>query len=463
MHLNVLTQTIPSPIFEGMWRHEDDRSAHGYRTLEYWTGVARRLEDACVDALFFADFQGVYESYGGSPDRAVRHGLHVPSIDPVLVVPALAAATKQLGFAVTYCLSYAPPFQCARLFSTLDHLTCGRVGWNIVTSDLRLAEKMGLATQADHDDRYDRADEYLDVVLALWEESWGDDAVVLDAANDTLTDPARVRRIEHSGRWFHLSTPHVCEPSPQRTPVLHQAGASPRGVEFAARWAEVVFVTLSGPRKGAPQVARLRELAEAHGRDPRALRILQGMPVIVGATDEEAREKAEAYVRLASPGGLLAKWCGWTGVDLATHGDDTPVSEIISHDGRGILGFLGEVAPARNWTLRDLREYVATPRRPHRFDRLTLFGTPAQIADRMEEWLELADIDGFNLFPCPPSAGIDDICDLLVPELQRRGLVRTSYDPAERTLRERYYGAGRSRYSVEWQAERRAGGVPAPQ
>jgi FMN-dependent oxidoreductase (nitrilotriacetate monooxygenase family) len=462
MHLNVLTQCIPSPIFEGMWRHEADRSATGYRTLDYWIDVARRLEDACIDALFFADFQGVYDASDGSTAPALRHGLHVPSIDPLLVISALAAATRTLGFTVTYCVSYAPPFQCARVFSTLDHLTGGRIGWNIVTSDLRLAEKTGLGRYQQHDERYDRADEYMEVVLRLWEESWSDDAVVRDAENDAFTDPGRVRTIEHASRWFRLSTPHQCEPSPQRTPVLHQAGSSPRGMEFAARHAEVVFVTLPGARKGAGHVARLRELAAEHGRDPRSLKILQGMPVLVAATEEEAERKADAFVSLLSRGGLLAKWCGWTGVDLAGHADDTPVAEILTQDGRSVLGFLGEAAPARNWTLADLRDYVATPHRPHRFDRLMLFGTPAQVADRMEEWLERADIDGFNLFPCPPSAGFDDICDLLVPELQRRGLHRTRYDDAERTLRERYLGAGNARYSVPRRADRASDAVSAP-
>ncbi|MGP0051386.1 MAG: NtaA/DmoA family FMN-dependent monooxygenase [Solirubrobacteraceae bacterium] len=457
VHLNVLTQCIPSSIFEGMWRHEQDRSATGYRTLEYWTEVARKLEAARIDALFFADFQGIYDVYRGSPGAALRHGLHVPSVDPTLVIGTLAAATRQLGFTVTYCVSYHAPFQCARVFSTLDHFTGGRIGWNIVTSDVRLAERMGLANYQAHDERYDRADEYMSVVLALWEQSWSDDAVVRDAIHDTFTDPDRVRSIDHAGRWFRLSTPHQCEPSPQRTPVLHQAGASPRGRQFAAHYAEVVFVTLSGARKGAPAVAELRRLAGEQGRDPRSLKILQGMPVLVAPTEEQAAAKADMFTQLVSPGGLLTKWCGWVGVDLAAYADDTPVSEVLPQDGRSIVGFLEEAAPARNWTLGDLRSYIATPRRPHRFDRLMLFGTPSQIADRMEEWLELADIDGFNLFPCPPSAGIDDICDLLVPELQRRGLFRSEYDAAQRTLRERYFGAGNSRY----QPTRGPDGVPA--
>jgi FMN-dependent oxidoreductase (nitrilotriacetate monooxygenase family) len=446
MHLNVLTQCIPTPMFEGLWRHPQDRTADGYRSIDYWTSVARRLEDACVDALFFADIHGVYDTYQGSPAPAIRHSFQVPAIDPVLVIPAAAAVTRHLGFAVTYSTSYHAPYQCARVFSSLDHLTGGRIGWNIVTSDLRLAARTGLAQQLPHDERYDRADEYLEVVTRLWEASWEDGAVVRDAESDTFADPDRVHTIEHSGRWFDVHAPHQCEPSPQRTPVLYQAGSSDRGMTFAARHAEVVFVTLSGMQRGAAQVTELRRRAERLGRDPRRLRILQGTGVMVAATREEARARAEDFVRLSSAGGLLAKWCGWSGVDLAAYPDATPLSAIERQDLRSVVGFLQQAAPDRALTVGDLRDFVAVPQRPHRYARLMLFGTAADVADRMEEWLARTDIDGFNLTPCPPSSGIDDICQVLVPELRRRGLLRTSYEPAERTLRERYFGAGNSRY-----------------
>jgi len=448
MHLNVLTQCIPSPLFEGLWRHADDETATGYRSLAYWTSLARRLEAACIDALFFADIHGVYDVYQGSWEASVRHAMQVPAIDPVMVLPAAAAATEHLGFAVTYSTSYHPPYQCARGFSAPDHPTSGRAGWNIVTSDLRLAASTGLAEYLAHDERYDRADEYLAVVRALWEDSWDEAAVIRDRCEDLFTDPARVRGVEHDGRWFHVHGPHQCEPSPQRTPVLYQAGASDRGTRFAARHAEVVFVTLSGAKRGAGQVAELRRRAEEEGRGGHAIKVLQGMPVMVARTQEEARAGAEAFVELSSRGGLLAKWCGWVGVDLAAYADETPISEILTQDGRSIVGFLAQASPDRQWTVADLRHFVATPRRPHRFDRLTLFGTVEHVADRMEEWMELAGVDGFNLFPCPPSAGVRDICELLVPELQRRGLFRRAYDPAERTLRERYFGAGHAHYAA---------------
>jgi FMN-dependent oxidoreductase (nitrilotriacetate monooxygenase family) len=445
MHVNVLTQCIPSPLFEGMWRHPADETATGYRSLEYWLDLARRVEDAGVDAIFFADIHGAYDVYQNSTAPSVRHCVQVPAIDPVLVIPAAATVTRQLGFAVTYSTSYHSPFQCARLFSSLDHLTRGRIGWNIVTSDLRLATRTGLAAQLPHDERYDRADDYLDLVVKLWEDSWDDDAVVRNADADTFADPARVRDIAHKSAWFQLNTPHACEPSPQRTPVLYQAGSSPRGTRFAARHAEVVFVALSGMRQGRDQVDDLRRQAAQFGRDPASLRILQGMCLILGRDTEQAAARAQEYLRLSSRGGLLAKWCGWSGLDLAAYPADQPISELPAQM-RSVASFVREAAQDRPLTIGDLRDYVAVPQRPHRYARLMLFGTPEQVADRMQEWIDRTGIDGFNLMPCPPSAGLADLCELLMPELQRRGLVRTEYDPAELTLRERYLGAGRSRY-----------------
>ncbi|GAA3734226.1 LLM class flavin-dependent oxidoreductase [Salinactinospora qingdaonensis] len=446
MHLNVFAECSPSPQFVGFWRDSDDRSATGYRSLEYWTSVARKLEAACVDALFFADIHGVYDVYRGSWEPAARHAVQLPAIDPTLVIPALAAATERLGFAVTYSTTYHPPYQCARAFSTLDHLTGGRVAWNIVTSYLRSAAENGLGEYLDHDLRYDRADEYVEVARALWERSWDEDAVVRDTEADVFAVPEKVRAIDHKGDWFTVRGPHQCEPSPQRTPVLYQAGASGRGTAFAARHAEVVFLTMSDPQTGAPQVAELRQRAEEAGRDPHALKAMQGSMVMVGPTRAEAKARADLYNSLWSGEGQLAKWCGWMDIDLAAYPDETPVEEIRAEGSHSFVKFLQRLGPERTWTVADVRYLVTRPRRPRREAPVTLYGTPEQVADRMEQWIETAGVDGFNLIPCPPTGGIDDICDLLVPELQRRGLFRTAYDPAETTLRERYFGAGNRHY-----------------
>jgi len=407
MHLNVLTQCSPSPTFEFMWRDPDDRTGTGYRSLAYWTDLAKRLETACVDALFFADVHGIYDVYRRSWAPALRHAVQVPAIDPLLVVPAAAAATKRLGFAVTYSTTYHPPELCARVFGSLDHLTNGRIAWNVVTSYLESAAKNGLGEFLEHDERYDRADEYMEVVEALWERS--------------------------------------TEPSPQQMPVVYQAGASPRGLAFAARHAEVVFLTLTGPKRGGEQVAELRRLAEEQGRDPASVKALQGILVTVGETEAEAERKAKLYTSLTSPESVLTKWCGWMGVDLAAYPEETRLTDVPNEAVRSVLGFLRRVSTVREWTVGDARDFITKLPPPTR--TTALYGTPEQVADRMEQWLEQAGIDGFNLLPCPPSGGIEDICDLLVPELQRRGLFRRAYDPAEETLRERYFGAGRTRYA----------------
>jgi long-chain alkane monooxygenase len=449
MHLNVFTECNPSPQLEGLWRwpgEYPDRDAAPYASLSFWTGLAERLECACIDAVFFADVLGVYDVYGGSWHTAAREAVQLPSIDPVPVIPAMAAVTRKLGFAVTYSTTYNPPYLCARLFSTLDHLTGGRIAWNIVTSFLASAEVNGLGAYLDHDQRYDRADEYLAVVRALWEDSWEDGAVLRDPAGTGYADPGRIHEIDHDGRWYRVRGPHQCEPSPQRTPVLYQAGASGRGLTFAARHAEVVFVTLAEPRSGAKQVKQIRQRIRDAGRDPAGVKILQGMPVLLARTRAEAEARAGLYVNLRSREGLLCKWCGWTGIDLAGYPDDTPIDQIKTNGSRTPLDFIRSSDPERDWTVGDVRQVITRQFRPLRGGRWMLFGTAQEVASQMERWITVTGVDGFSLIPCPPMAGILDICEMLVPELQRRGLFRDAYADDELTLRERYFGA-RSRVS----------------
>ena len=220
---------------------------------------------------------------------------------------------RSLGFAVTYSTTYHSPYQTAKVFSSLDHLTGGRVGWNIVTSYLQSAIANGLGESLPHDVRYDRADEYMDVVYKLWERSWDEGAVVLDSAADVFTDPDRVHRIEHEGTWFNVRGPHQVEPSIQRTPVLYQAGASDKGTEFAARHAEALFITPPNLDRCRAYVDSVRGLAERNGRDPSSLKIFFGVRLMVGADEESAVQDAALMRRMASDEGSLALWSGWTG------------------------------------------------------------------------------------------------------------------------------------------------------
>lgn len=440
MIINIFTECAPVPSFEGLWRDPEDGSGAGYGSLDYWVPLATTMDRAGIDAVFFADVEGFYDVYQGSPAPALRHGVQIPSIDPVLLIPALAAVTERLGFAVTYSTSYHPPYHCARVFSTLDALTGGRIAWNVVTSYLSSASHNGIGEWLAHDRRYDRAAAYLEVTRALWEDSWDDDAVRRDVEHDVFADPDRVRPIDHHSEWFSVRGPHQCAPTPQRTPVIYQAGASGRGLDFAAHHAEAVFMTMSEPRRGGPKVQDLRDRVAAAGRPADAVKVIQGMPVVLGRTDEEVAAKVALMQDLHSADGRLAKWCGWTDLDLAALPPDALVSELEVAGTRSALASITRVDPAREWRVRDVMATISAAHVPMRGGRFMLSGTPEQVADQLELWQDKAGVDGFNLVPFPPTRGIDDICDLLIPELVRRG--HRPAQPPPGTLRERYFGPG---------------------
>jgi alkanesulfonate monooxygenase len=351
----------------------------------------------------------------------------------------MAAVTTHLGFGVTCNLSYEPPYSFARRMTTLDHLTEGRIGWNIVTGYLDSAARgAGKTNQTPHDARYDIADEYMDVVYKLWGLSWEDDAVLEDRAKGLYADPAKIHAVHHHGDNFQLDAIHLCEPSPQRVPVLYQAGTSPRGREFAALHAECVF--LSGPSQQviAPRVKDLRRLAGLNGRDPYDIKMFALMTVILGATDAEALAKYEDYKQYASHEGALTLMSGWTGVDFATLGLDEEVRHVTNEAGRSAMDNITRADPDRVWTVRQVAEHVAIggigP---------ILIGSPQTVADALETFLDATDVDGFNLAYVVAHETFTDIVDLLVPELQRRGRYKKAYQPG--TLREKLFGAGRAR------------------
>ncbi len=420
----------------GLWRHPRDRS-RDYRRLGGWIALARTLERGFFDGLFLADVLGVYDVFGGGPEAALRHATQTPVNDPLLLVPAMAAATEHLGFGVTVTLSYEPPFPFARRMSTLDHLTEGRIGWNVVTGYLDSAAKgLGQGGQRAHDDRYAVAEDYMEVVYRLWEGSWADDAVVADAEQGVFTRPERVRRVRHDGPHYQLDALHLSEPSPQRTPVLYQAGTSPAGRAFAARHAECVF--MSGPSKKviAPRVAAIRKLAAEAGRDPADVLMFAMMTVIVAPTESEAQAKLADYRRYTDPEGALTLMSGWTGVDFSRLDPDQIVEHVENEAGRTAMENVTRADPDRRWTVREVAEHVSIggigP---------VIVGSPATIADQLENWVEETGVDGFNLaFAVRPETFVD-VVDLVVPELQRRGRYKTAY--AKGTLREKLFGRAR--------------------
>ncbi|MCX8253068.1 Dimethyl-sulfide monooxygenase [Beijerinckiaceae bacterium RH AL1] len=419
----------------GLWRHPDDRSAD-YTSLQHWADLARLLERGKFDAMFIADVLGVYDVYGGSPDAALRSGVQVPVNDPMMLVSAMALVTEHLGFGVTANLSYEPPYVFARRLSTLDHLTAGRIGWNIVTGYLDSAARgVGADRQVAHDDRYDFADEFLEVVYKLWEASWDDDAAPRDRPCGVFADPAKVRRVVHRGRHYACDAIHLSEPSPQRTPVLYQAGSSSRGKAFAGRHAECVFVSGPSAKVIAPRVAGLRDAAEAAGRRRDALKIFSMMTIVLGSTETEAHAKLAALRELTSPEGGLVLMAGWTGVDFSAFGLDEEVRHVENDAGRTAMDNITRADPSRTWTVGEVGRHVALggigP---------IVCGTPAQVAGALEAWVAETDVDGFNLAYALMPGTFADIVEHLVPELQRRRRYKTHY--AEGTLREKLFGAG---------------------
>lgn len=429
IRFNAFDMACVGHIQQGMWTHPRDRSAE-YLSLDYWMGLARLLEEGLFDGLFLADVLGIYDVHGGNGDAAIRNAVQVPLIDPMLLVPAMAAATTHLGFGVTCNLAWESPALMARRFSTLDHLTKGRIGWNIVTGYLDSAARaMGLDRQMAHDDRYDLADEYMEILYRLWEESWAADAVKRDRAAGIYADPARVARITHQGRQYRLDAPHLVEPSPQRTPVLYQAGASDRGRGFAAQHAECVFLN-GGPKAHvAKLVADLRARAA-----PRPIRVFVGATLIIGRTRAEAEAKLAEYRQHASIEGALAHASASLGIDLARFDLDEELPEA------------GQSQAIRS-NVEALR--AATPRATKRalIDRMVLgsrqppiIGSVDEVAEELIAWMDQADVDGFNLSRTVTPECLEDVVRLLVPALQERGRYKRGY--AAGTYREKLFGAG---------------------
>jgi FMN-dependent oxidoreductase (nitrilotriacetate monooxygenase family) len=419
----------------GLWTHPRDTSSL-YRSTAHWVELARLLEDGRFDAIFLADVLGAYDVYGGNIDAAIRNAVQVPLADPLALVPLMAHATRHLGFGVTAALTYEHPYTFARRMSTLDHLTDGRVGWNIVTGYLdSAARNLGLERQLGHDARYDLADEYLEVVYKLWEKSWSDEAVLRDKASGVYADPAQVRAIHHKGQHYSVPGIHLCEPSPQRTPFLYQAGTSPRGLAFAARHAEATFVCGPSQKVTKRFVDETRSAVRAAGREADEVLVYAQALIVTAPTEAEAQAKYQDYLDHVSVEGALAMLSGWTGVDFSRVPLDATVDYIDTDAGRSALASLSSADPERRWTVREAAKFVGLGGRGP-----VLVGDPRQVADQLEAWQDNTGADGFNLAFALAHESMRDVVELVVPELQRRGRYRKEY--AGGTLRHQAHGRG---------------------
>ncbi|MYM66862.1 NtaA/DmoA family FMN-dependent monooxygenase [Pseudoduganella sp. FT55W] len=431
IRFNAFQMNTVSHQSPGLWTHPRDTS-YRYTDPDHWTELAQLLERGRFDAIFLADVLGAYDVYQGSADAALRHAVQAPLNDPLALVPLMAQATKHLGFGVTCALTYEHPYTFARRISTLDHLTRGRIGWNIVTGYLdSAARNLGLNQQLSHDERYDLADEYMDVVYKLWEKSWDDDAVVNDKQRGVYAEPSRIHPIRHEGKYYKVPGFHLSEPSPQRTPLLYQAGTSPRGTAFAARHAECTFVSGPSIRVVKKYVDDLR----ATGRNSDDLKIYAQALIITAPTEAEARAKHEEYKRHINIEAALALLSGWTGVDFSKFALDATIEYIDSDAGRSALASFSAADPNRKWTVREAAEFIGLGGRGP-----VLVGDPKQVADQLETWQDETGIDGFNLAFALAHESMRDVVDLIVPELQQRGRYRTGYTAG--TLREQVFNRG---------------------
>lgn len=352
----------------------------------------------------------------------------------------MAAVTKNIVFGITASTTYDSPYGHARRFSTVDHYAEGRVAWNIVTSYLdSAARNFGLNTQVEHDERYRIAEEYMEVLYKLWEGSWSDDAVVEDREHDLYARPERVRQIHHKGKYFNVPGPHLCEPSPQRTPFLFQAGTSKAGKDFAARHAEATFVGGQTPEKLRPSVEALRELAKKHGRDPSHIKVIAGITIIVAETDEAAEKKRDELLSYGNREGALALFGGWTGIDLSTYTDDEDFRFVGLPAIQSIVNGWNETVPGSKdlkWTKSRIAEYLILGGMGAK-----IVGSPKTVVDELERWVDVADVDGFNLAHVVNPGSFEDIIEFVLPELRKRGLYRTDVEKEGTTAREAFLGS----------------------
>jgi len=432
LHFAAFVMNTASHITHGLWRDPAGQQID-FDDLNVWVSLAKKLEAGGFDAIFFADVVGLYGDYDGGWEHHAKLGLQIPSNDPLVILAALATHTEHLGLAFTAGPIQEPPFNFARRVSTLDHASNGRIAWNIVTGALENGwRNFGHDGLLPHDDRYAWADEYLDVLYKLWEGSWDDDALQKNRATGIYADPSKIHKIHHVSERYRVEGPHLVSPTPQRTPLLFQAGSSPVGRDFAARNAEAQFIVAPSPEKARVLIDDTRRLVVEHGRRADDLKFFQGLSFVIGSTEEEARRKEAELEAKIDIDGMIAHFGGSLGVDLGSYEPDTPIDVIHTEGGQSGLAWLKESVEGRVPTLADVVKLRARGTR--------VVGTPEQIADRLQEWSD-AGVDGINVINATIPGSYEEFIDHVLPVLRERGLARDGY--AEGTLRKKLFGSDR--------------------
>ena len=430
MHLVGFLQAQNCTNLASSWRHPESRM--DFLTADYYQEIGRILEAGCFDLGFFDDRLSMPDRYGGDHVHTVEHGIRCVKLDPVVVLTMMAAATTRLGLGSTASTTYFEPFDVARTFQTLDLMSGGRAAWNVVTSlNDGEAANMGHAAMMGHDARYDRADEFVEIVLGHW-DAWEEDALILDKASGRFGDGAKVHRLDYRGAHLHSRGPATVPRSPQGHPVLIQAGSSGRGKRFSARWAELVFVARHDIASGRQDYAAFKAMVAEAGRDPDQVKVATLCNPIVAATRAEAEDRAALIERLPLEIDALSLLSEALNFDFASKAMDEPftAAELAGMQGlQAIRDRVLAVCGTANPTVRDFIVHSGRGR-----PRMDMVGGPREVADRLEEWFTGGACDGFVISATHVPGTYAECVRFVVPELQRRGLFRRAYSGA--TLRD---------------------------
>lgn len=443
-----MSKTLHFGVFEVMgpqvggtysWAHPRSEGL-SYLDPQHWIRMVRILEDTGFDFLFFAGGYGYPLIDGDLPRVATEKAINFPSLDPDYLIPILAQHTDRLGFVVTQSTGLDHPVQLARRFSTLDHLTGGRIGWNIVTgaSQNAIADVFGHDSMVPHDTRYEMAAEYVELAARFWETAWDDDAFVGDAAAGIFARRDGVHRVTYDGAHYRSRGYFGAPPSPQRTPVLFQAGTSPAGRAFAASNAECVFVQATIPARTAAAVADIRRLAGEAGRDPEAITLMCGLTVFVGETEADALRYEAEFDAMQTDEIVASLYAGNTGIDLLALDPDKTLHQVLDAGGPiGQMGtsnierFLGDAEGKGAPTVREILDQL----RGRGTRGFRIVGSPIQVADQIESLIAATDLDGFLIEPVFAPHDLEDFGRLVMPILRERGRLRDG--EAGNTLRAR--------------------------
>ena len=428
-HIHLISFQINSPMNHTVlsWAHPTDNRLKAMSDLGLWIDMAKTLERGLFDALFFADTPGVFDRYKDRMDEAIRYGVCWPTMDPVTLLGAVAGATEHLGLAATISTGPHHPYSVVRQLSTLDYMSGGRVGWNIVTGHLRGEHRAYGLEELPHDERYDRAEEYMEICYALW-NSVGEGAILADKASGIFADPDKIAKISHQGKYFNCNTIAPALPSPQGRPVLYQAGSSGRGQQFAMKHADVVFAIQPNLPGMMKFMTDFRAAAAAAGRTP-APGVTFGIQPIIGGTEEEAKKKLADLIERLPLDGAISRLSGTMGVDFSGMDLDQPLADMQVPGSQGLMKAFSNIVDDKPLTLREVAiRWGLSVGMPQ------IVGTPEQVADQMEKIWRETGCHGYNITPHVMPTSINDIVDEVVPILQKRGIYPTEYQG--KTLRE---------------------------